>query len=93
MNKQLTVEEKLNLLLKPNWNYKDIADYFGCGVTKASEIKKKARILNEGKPKYMKDQVTIDAVFEVMGINLQDEISRIKAVKEVYDTDLAIGVA
>lgn len=93
MNKQLTVEEKLNLLLKPNWNYKDIADYFGCGVTKASEIKKKARMLNGGKPKYMKDQVTIDAVFEIQGIDLKSELLRVKAIKEIYDTDLTIGVA
>lgn len=93
MNKQLTIDGRLKLLLESNWDYKQIAEYFGCGVTKASEIKRKARIHNGGEPKLLKNLVTVSAVFEIMGINLQDEISRIKAVKEVYDTDLAIGVA
>ena len=36
---------------------------------------------------------TIDAVFEVQGIDLKSELLRVKAIKEIYDTDLAIGVA
>ena len=55
MVKELSIDKKLELLEKANWNYKDIADYFGCGITKASEIKRKARIYNGGFPKYMKD--------------------------------------
>ena len=91
--KELTIEEKLQLLLKSEWDYKDISKYFSCGSTKAIEIKKEARIHNGGHPKYRKELVNIDAVFEVLGINLASELSRIKSIKEIFDSDLLVGVA
>ena len=93
MNKELSIDKKLELLEKANWNYKDIADYFGCGITKASEIKRKARIYNGGFPKYMKDHVTVSAVFELQGVSLSEEIKKLKQIKGIYDAELQVGVA
>lgn len=93
MNKQLTVDRRLELLLESNWDYKQIAEYFGCGTTKAVEIKKEARRRNGGYPKLLKNFVTVTAVFEVQGINLEQEISKIKQIKCIYDSELMVGIA
>lgn len=93
VRKTLSVDDRLTLLLKSEWDWKDIAAYFGCGTTKAVEIKKEARRRNGGYPKLLKNFVTVTAVFEVQGINLEQEISKIKQIKCIYDSELMVGIA
>ena len=85
----ITTDERLQLLSKPNWNYKDIARYFDLGITKASEIKKAARKASGGFPKYLQDYVTAKSVFELMGLELDEEIARIKSIKEAENGGFA----
>lgn len=83
--KELSPFEKLDLLAKPLWDYNDIRRYFSTGKNKAIEIKKAARIRSNGLPKYDQAKATINAVMEVMGLSLADEISKLKALAGADD--------
>lgn len=73
---------KLLLLQKPMWTNADIQSYFGVGATKAVKIRQEA-IKSNGLNKLMPKQVKRDAVFKVLGINVDYELANIRKVKEL----------
>ena len=66
--------EKVKLLLKPTWSYKDIMEYLDCKHTKAIKIKDMA-IANGGGIKYSTTLVKVDSVLELFGTTRERELS------------------
>lgn len=81
-NNNLSTGERLALLEKPLWNYKDIVSYFSINKNKAIDIKRAARTRNDGKPEYDPTKATVDAIFDVMGLDINIEIARLKHIQE-----------
>lgn len=79
VNRLSTIEE-LELLTKPLWNYNDIRKYFHIGKNKAIAIKDSARKQCGNLPKYEPTKATAKAVMEIQGLNIDEEISRLKAI-------------
>lgn len=77
---RLSTIEALELLTKPLWNYNDIRKYFHIGKNKAIAIKDIARKANGNLPKYEPTKATAKSVMEIQGLNIDEEISRLKAI-------------
>ncbi len=75
----------LELLEKYYWSLSDIQAYFQVGKTKASELMQEAKKIscNRWLPKKAKR----DALFKVMGISFDDEIEKLKKIKENLKDD------
>lgn len=65
---------KIDLLRKPNWTYKDIMEYVGCGKTKAIELKNLATQEHDGAIKYLPHCVKRDSVLKTLGTNYETEL-------------------
>lgn len=78
----LSPEEMLNLIAKSLWDYKDIARYFNINKNKAIEIKKAARVKNGGLPKYDIAKATVESIFQIQGIDIKDEVAKLKLICE-----------
>lgn len=85
----LTVQQKLDLLTKSLWDYKDISSYFEINKNKSIEIKNEARAQNNNLPKYDPAKATIDSVMKVMGISLDDEIKKLRTITGADELALA----
>lgn len=64
---------KKELLLKPSWSYKDIAEYFGYSNATSINIKKKA-YANGGAIKYSTTLVTTESVLALFGTTRETEL-------------------
>ena len=67
-----------NLLLKPRWNLNDIKIYFQIKQTTASKIAQKAKKLH---PRDAFGTPRRDDILEVMGVNLEKEMTIIKLIR------------
>lgn len=76
----LTAEERLDMLSKPLWDYKDIAKYFGINKNKAIEIKKAARKESGNLPKYDPSKAPVEAVLKTQALNIDAEARKLKIV-------------
>lgn len=76
----ITLEDKLIFLSKPLWDYNDIRKYFHIGKNKAIAIKDIARKANGNLPKYEPTKATAKSVMEIQGLNIDEEIRRLKAI-------------
>lgn len=88
-NKTLSAQQKLDLLTKSLWDYKDIGSYFGINKNKSIEIKNEARTQNNNLPKYDPAKATIDSVMKVMGLSLDDEIKKLRTITGADELALA----
>ncbi len=71
----LTVKERIALLGKPYWNYKDISAYFNIKTTKAIAIKNEAIQKYDGQVKYLSHYVKTNSVLAIVGTTREDEMS------------------
>ena len=88
----LTPEERLDMLSKPLWDYKDIALYFGINKNKAIEIKKAARRLSGNLPKYDSTKAPVEAVLKIQAIDAKEEAIKLRVICNRDDT-LVTGAA
>lgn len=79
-NSILTPEERLDLLSKSLWDYKDIVLYFGINKNKAIEIKKAARKSSGGLPKYDPTKATVESVMRTQALNADEEARRLRII-------------
>lgn len=78
----MTIKEKIELLQKPVWTYKDIMCFFGrFGKTKANDIKNKV-IENGGGIKYSTKYVKTESVLNYFGTTREEEIKVLKETEE-----------
>ena len=73
----------LELLEKSLWSSKDIKNFFGCSNTKASEIMQEAKKISISR--LLPSKAKRDNVLEVMGINFNEEIKKLRILeKEIW---------
>ena len=77
----MTIERREELLTKPHWDYHDISEYLGCGVTKAIQIKNQALREFGGSIRYLSQYVTVDSVMNCIGTTREREIEIIRKIK------------
>lgn len=71
--RELTPNQRIRLLTKPNWDYHDIMLYFGWSRCKAIQVKMYA-CEHGGAIRFHSDQVLSSVVLELQGIDKQKEI-------------------
>lgn len=69
----MTVQDKLSLLSTPLWTNKDIMNYVGCSVNKATQIRQRAIMTANGLSIICPKMVKRDAVFKVLELDLNNE--------------------
>lgn len=72
--------EKLDLLLKPSWDYKDIKAYLGVSTSQANKIKNRAIKECDGAVLYGSNLVKTDSVLQLYGTTRDKEISILKEI-------------
>lgn len=77
------LDEKISLLSKPVWSYRDIMDYFDHikSSTTAIELKKKIQAKGGG-VKYDSRLVKTDAVLEHYGLSRENELNTLTKAKK-----------
>lgn len=70
-----------NLLLKPNWNCRDICSYLECGKTKAYEYMRVAKKHYNGKVDGNSEVITRDSLLLTIGTSIEREIYILKTLK------------
>lgn len=79
----LTIERRFELLIKPNWSAKDIAEFNDCKTTKAYRIREIAIHQFSGSIKYLTSRVKVDSALRAMGSSLEQELRLIEAMKAI----------
>ena len=79
---ELTIGQRIALLSKPTWSYRDIGLYFGYSATKAIEIKKQARQESGNLPKFDSSKATVMSILNLCGSTLENEIYKVKMLSE-----------
>lgn len=74
----MEVKNKLELLSKPVWTYRDIMNYYGYSKPTAIKAKNNAIKSHNGKVSYGNQYATIDSVLELFGTNRITEIEKLK---------------
>lgn len=74
----MEVKNKLELLSKPVWTYRDIMAYYGYSKPTAIKAKNTAIKAYNGKVSYGNQYATIDSVLELFGTNRITEIEKLK---------------
>ncbi len=75
------LNDTLKLLIKPNWNYKEIKSYFGVGTTKSYELIAEARKRGGG-IKDMPNCVKRDVLLAMFGTTAEREVSLLNHIKK-----------
>lgn len=74
----LTPSEKLNLLNKTRFNYKDVMQIVGCKKTKAYDIMKIAKTSFNGQAGIFTSEIKPSALFLLLGTTIEEEIKKTK---------------
>lgn len=74
------------LLLTPNWTYKDVCFYANVGKSKAYELIKIAKTQFGGCVKYLPNCVKRNSILMVLGTSFEEEIKALR--KEEYGKTL-----
>ncbi len=74
----MEVKNKLELLSKPVWTYRDIMAYYGYSKPTAIKAKNTAIKAYNGKVSYGNQYATIDSILELFGTNRITEIEKLK---------------
>lgn len=77
------MDEKEALLSKTLWCIEDIKAYCECGTTKASNIMKEAKKISVSR--FLPSKAKRDNVLEVLGLNFNDEVKKLKLLKGVKE--------
>lgn len=80
-NNNIRINTCISLLSKPLWSNQDIMDYLGCKTTTASNIRQEA-IKVGGISKLFPQRTKRDAIFEVLELDYEREIKRLKLLME-----------
>lgn len=71
----MLIKERIELLSKPYWNYKDISAYFNVKTTKAIALKNEAIQKYDGQVKYLSHYVKTNSVLAIIGTTREEEIA------------------
>ena len=77
----LSINDCILLLAKPFWSNSDIMAYVGCKSTTASQIRQQA-IKVGGCSKFYPQKTKRDAIFQVLELDYNLEVLKIKCLKE-----------
>jgi len=91
MERKEHLKVKLDLLTKETWNNSDIKQYLEVGTTTASKIHQSAIRKHKGLVIYDSKKVLRNAVLESVGLNLNDELMKIRAFNEGYEYLSCVG--
>lgn len=80
---QNDIEVLTCLYAKPLWSNQDIMRFTNLGRTKASEIHQEAAIKHNGISKLCPKKVKRDAVLKVLGLDFENELSKLNLLKEI----------
>lgn len=83
----MTLEKRMELLAKNQWDYHDIMLYADVGATKAIAIKNKAIREHGGGVKYMSHRVTVDSVLECLGTTREKEVEIVSRLIKSNEPD------
>ena len=79
----MNYETRLDLLATPVWSIKNIKDYLGVkSATTAIKLKKRAISEFNGSVPYGSQFVSRDSFLKMLGTTLENEISKLKIIKE-----------
>lgn len=65
---------RIEILLKPLWDLKDIQTYFDIGKTKASQMMQDSKKISCSR--YMPSKAKRDVVLEINGLNYKEELTK-----------------
>ncbi len=79
------------LYAKPLWSNQDIMAFTNLGKTKACKIHREAAIKHKGVNKLCPQKVKRDAVLEVLGLDFNEEVSKLKSLRRLKNENNSIG--
>lgn len=82
---ELTIEERKQLLAKPNYDLKDVMKFTGFAKSKANEIMRVCKEKLNGKVLFENHKITRNSLLAYMGSSIEQERYVIKQLEEAKE--------